>query len=123
MNNKEKAAFNTVVVYIRLIITTLINLYLARAVLLALGVEDFGIYSLVGSVVSMLSFLSSSMSVSTQRFLSFHLGKNNYEIQNVIFSSSFFLHVILGLVIVIILIAMICNDATDERRHLPGANR
>jgi len=106
MNNKERAAFNTIVVYIRLIITTLINLYLARAVLLALGVEDFGIYSLVGSVVSMLSFLSSSMSVSTQRFLSFHLGKNNYEIQNVIFSSSFFLHLILGLVIVTILIAV-----------------
>ena len=84
MNNKERAAFNTVVVYTRLLITTLINLYLARAVLLALGVEDFGIYSLVGSVVSMLSFLSSSMSVSTQRFLSYHLGKGDYNVQNII---------------------------------------
>lgn len=106
MNNKERAAFNTAVVYIRLLITTLINLYLARAVLLALGVEDFGIYSLVGSVVSMLSFLSSSMSVSTQRFLSFHLGKKDYEIQNVIFSSSFFLHIVLGLIIITILLVV-----------------
>lgn len=104
MNNRERAAFNTIVVYVRLILNTLINLYLARAVLLALGVEDFGIYSLVGSVVSMLSFLSSSMSVSTQRFLSFHLGKKDYNIQNTIFSSSLFLHFMLGIVISVLLL-------------------
>lgn len=57
--------------YVRTIINLLLSLYSARLVLDILGVDDYGIYSLVAGVVSMLSFLTNSLVGSTQRFLSF----------------------------------------------------
>ncbi len=56
-----------------------VGLYTVRIVLNALGVEDFGIFNVVGGVVALLSFLSGSMSSATQRFFSFHIGKNDID--------------------------------------------
>ena len=69
MLNSEKGkliAKNTFMLYIRLLFTMSISLYISRIVLNALGVEDYGIYNVVGGVVAMFSFLNAAMAVSTQ---------------------------------------------------------
>ena len=80
-----------------------LSLYSSRLVLEILGVNDYGIYSLVAGVVSMLSFLTNSLVGSTQRFLSVSQGKGNIERLKEVFSNSLILHIVLGFVVVIIL--------------------
>lgn len=75
MNNNKRIAKNTAFLYIRMLFTTILSLYAARLILKNLGVEDFGIYNVVGGVVTFMGFLSSSMSSATQRYLSYYLGQ------------------------------------------------
>ena len=81
MDNKKNSLFkNTIALYIRMLFSVCVNIYISRVVLDVLGVDDFGIYSIVGGVVALLGFINSSMSGSTSRFLSIALGggiKNN----------------------------------------------
>lgn len=78
-----------------------ISLYTSRVVLNTLGVEDFGIYHVVGGFVTMLSFFNSAMVSATQRFISFELGKTeNRQLEN-IFSMSLSIHLLIALLILI----------------------
>lgn len=77
--NSKRIAQNTAFMYFRMALTILIGLFSVRVVLRALGTEDFGIYNVVGGVVTMLAFLNNALASSTQRFLSFELGKNNQK--------------------------------------------
>lgn len=106
MQASHRIVVNTIVQYMRTILNMLLSLYSARLVLNILGVNDYGIYSLVGGVVSMLSFLTNSLVGSTQRFLSICRGKGNIEQLKVLFSNSVLLHVIIGSIILIILEAL-----------------
>lgn len=103
MQASSRIALNTVAQYARSIINMLLSLYSSRLVLNYLGVEDYGIYSLVAGIVSMLSFLTNSLVGSTQRFLSVNQGKGDLHILKEVFSNSLLLHLILGLIISIIL--------------------
>ena len=78
--NNRRIARNTVLLYIRTLFSQLLALYTSRKILEVLGVEDFGIYNVVGSVVGMLTFLNGSMSVATQRFLAIELGTWRFEV-------------------------------------------
>ena len=80
-----------------------VNLYTSRIVLNALGVEDFGIYNVVGGVVAMFSILSSSLSAAISRFITYELGKGIQDNLNKIFSSA--LTIQLGLASIIIILA------------------
>ena len=102
MQASSRIVVNTVTQYARSIINMLLSLYSSRLVLNYLGVEDYGIYSLVAGVVGMLSFLTSSLVGSTQRFLSVNQGKGNLQLLKEVFSNSLLLHLILGLFISII---------------------
>lgn len=73
--NNKRIAKNTLILYIRMLFVMLVSLYTSRVVLNILGVEDFGIYNVVGGVVVMMNVINSAMSVSTQRYLTFELGK------------------------------------------------
>ena len=99
--NNKRIAKNTAMLYLRMLITMAVSLYTSRVVLNTLGVEDFGIYNVVGGVVTMFSFLNSSMASATQRFLSFELGKKNFEQLRRVFSMSVNIHAIIALVILI----------------------
>ncbi len=88
--------------YIRMIITMGVTLYTSRVVLAALGVEDYGIYSIVGGVVSMFTMISGSLSTAISRFITFELGKGNQERLNTIFSTSIIIQFILSVVIVLL---------------------
>lgn len=76
--NNKRIAKNTLMLYVRQILTMLVSLYTVRVVLDVLGVEDYGIYSVVGGIVSFFSFLSGTMASATQRFFSFALGQNDF---------------------------------------------
>lgn len=77
--NNKRIAKNTLLLYLRMIITTLVSLYTARLLLQLLGVENFGIYNVVGGVVTFMSFINGTMTSATQRFLAFDLGKNDIK--------------------------------------------
>lgn len=103
MTASQKVIVNTIILYIKMIITIIIGLYLTRIVLNKLGVEDYGIYNLIGGVLSMLSFLQSALNVSTQRYLSVSMGENNDDSIQRIFSSSLLIHILFAILILIVL--------------------
>ncbi len=80
MQNAENSANvriakNTVFIYIRIIVTILVGLLTSRLVLQALGVDDYGLYNVVGSTVALFSFITVSLAATTQRFINVELGK------------------------------------------------
>lgn len=68
-DNKKRIAKNTLLLYIRMLFLMVISLYTSRVILNALGVNDFGIYNVVGGVVAMFSILSGSLSAAISRFI------------------------------------------------------
>lgn len=78
-----------------------VSLYTSRVVLNTLGVEDFGIYNVVGGVVAMFGFLNSAMSTSTQRYITFELGRNNFKQLNKVFNISISIHIFIAITIFI----------------------
>ncbi len=103
MHTAKRVVANTGILYIRMLLTVGISLYSTRLVLNALGTTDYGIYNLVVGVIAMLSFLSSAMATSTQRFISFYQGRNDFKMQKVVFSNSLFIHISLGIILVLAL--------------------
>ena len=75
--SNKHIAKNTVYLYLRMIVSMLISFYTSRAFLDALGVEDYGIYNIVGGFVSLLSLITGSLTMGAQRFITFALGKND----------------------------------------------
>lgn len=102
MNNSERVFINTLVQYFKTIVSLFITLYTTRLILSGLGVEDYGIYSLIGGVVSLLSFVVNALVISTQRFLSYNSGEENSHKLKLVFSNSLFVHISLGFVVIII---------------------
>ena len=92
MEAAKRVAKNTGILYARMAITVFISLYSTRLILAALGVADFGLFNLVGGVISMLGFLNSSMAAATQRFMSFAQGKGDLDKVKRIFNMSSLLH-------------------------------
>ena len=86
--NNKRIAKNTLFLYFRTIVIMLITLYTSRIILNVLGVEDYGIYNVVGGVVAMFGVISNALSSSISRFITFELGKGNTDRINKIFSSS-----------------------------------
>ena len=88
VSNNKRIAKNTLFLYIRTIFTMVVSLYTSRIVLATLGVDDFGIYNVVGGIVMFLSFLNTSMAGATQRFLNFEFGKNDLNGVKRVFSNA-----------------------------------
>lgn len=100
--NKKKIAHNTVSLYIRMGFTMLVSFFTTRIVLQVLGVEDYGLNNLVGSIVSLLSFINGSMGTAVQRFYSIEIGKKNETRLSRIFGTGLYIHIIVALITVII---------------------
>ena len=99
--NNKRIAKNTMMLYIRMLLTMFVSLYTSRVVLNVLGVEDFGIYNVVGGVVTMFSFLNSAMAVGTQRFLSFEIGRNDRDQLSKVFITSVNIHASIAILVVL----------------------
>ena len=103
MNSANKVIFNTIVLYIKILLAMAISLITVPLILRALGASDYGLYNLVVGVIGMLSFLNASLSLSTQRYMSVALGAGDEKKIDVIYNTSFFLHLLLGLFVVFLL--------------------
>lgn len=79
-----------------------VSLYTSRVVLQTLGVEDYGIYNVVGGIVTMFSFLNGSLGAATSRYITFELGRKDYEKLNKIFNVALVTHIFIGLIIVVL---------------------
>lgn len=100
--NTKRIAKNTLMLYARMLFSMLVSLYTSRVVLQALGVEDYGIYNVVGGVVAMFSMISSSLSSSVSRFLTFELGKGDTDGLKRVFSTSLSIQLVLAGIIVVL---------------------
>ena len=98
--NNKRIAKNTLFMYIRTFVTMLVSLYTSRVVLDTLGVEDFGIYNIVGGVVVLFTFINSAMATGTQRHLSYELGKPGQGNVTEVFSACVRIHAWLALGVV-----------------------
>ena len=97
--DNKRIAKNTFLLYLRMLFNMVVSLYTSRIILKILGVDDFGIYNVVGGIIVMFTFLNSAMAASTQRFLSFELGKR--ENIHKVFSSSVLIHRIIALIVLL----------------------
>lgn len=97
-----RIAKNTLFLYLRTIVSIVINLVTVRLLWQALGVENYGIYNVVGGIVMMFSFLNAAMVASSQRFISFELGRGDMEQLRRTFSISITVHVMLAVVVLIL---------------------
>ena len=100
--NNKRIAKNTLLLYMRTIFLLFISLYTGRVILNALGVEDYGIYNVVGGVVAMFSIVSSALSSSISRFITFELGKGNKERLNLVFITSVNIQIVISLIILLL---------------------
>ena len=73
--NNKRIAKNTLMLYVRMLFSMIVSLFTSRVVLQTLGVEDYGIFNVVGGVITMFTFINASMVSSTQRYLNFELAK------------------------------------------------
>jgi len=103
MTPSQRVFVNTAVQYVKTIINMVLSLYIIRIVLLALGEEDFGIYSLIAGVIAMLSFLTNAMVSTTQRFVSFYQGKGDLDLLKRVFNNSLCVHIGLAFTTVLVL--------------------
>lgn len=93
---------NTVLLYLRTFFVMILSLIISRIILNALGEIDFGIYNIVAGIVIFFTFLNSAMTSTTQRFISYELGKNNIEGVNKIFNISLVLHFSIAFIVLIL---------------------
>lgn len=101
-NNNERIVKNTLFLYMRMLLTMGISLYTSRVVLNALGVEDFGIYNVVGGFVAIFGFINGSMTAATQRYLSYAIGEDNQELIRQTFSTSVHIHILIAGIVLLL---------------------
>lgn len=106
MINSRLIAKNTLFLYIRMLLLLLISFYTSRVLLRELGVDDFGVYHIVGSTVVLFTSLKTLFTSSTQRYLNFAMGKGVRGDLNKIFSMSINIHVLLSLLFVLVVEAV-----------------
>lgn len=105
MNGNKLIAFNSIIIFIRLVVTTLIGLFTSRLVLDALGASDYGLYNVVGGIVTMLNVVNTAMTSATYRFVAFELGKKGGDV-NKVYNVSFVIHACFALLIIIICLTL-----------------
>jgi O-antigen/teichoic acid export membrane protein len=116
--DRKKIATNTIALYIRLGITMVISFFTARVTLQQLGVDDYGLNNLVGSIVSMFSFINGSMGTAVQRFYSIEIGKKDEERLRRVFGTGLYLHIIVA--IITLFLAEIFAVFFLHKMNIPG---
>lgn len=102
MSENRTIAKNSVILYTRLLITTVIGLYSSRVILLELGADNFGLYAVVGGIVAMMNLMSTTMISTSNRFIAVEIGKKGKNNSNRIFNTLILLHIIFGILLLLI---------------------
>ncbi|HBT85783.1 MAG TPA: hypothetical protein DEB12_07745 [Porphyromonadaceae bacterium] len=95
-------AKNTLIIYVKLIINAILGLFTSRFIFKGLGAEDFGLYSVVGSIVVMMAFINTVMISTTYRFIAYEMGKGDTPAINRVFNISLTIHICLAFIIIFI---------------------
>lgn len=124
-SDNKLIAKNTVYLYFQMLLTMIVGLYTSRVILQVLGIDDYGIYSAVGGVVGLMTFLNSALATGSSRFLTFELGRGNMERLKSMFSTLLTAHVILGFIIVVLCETLgfwlVCNKLViPTERYAPA---
>ncbi len=101
-SNNKRIVKNTTLLYGRMFLLMAVSLFTSRVVLNTLGVEDYGIYNVVGGVVTMFAFLNGALITSTQRYLTFEIGRGNFTQLKKVFTASIHIHTMISIVIVVL---------------------
>ena len=99
--SNQLIARNSIIVYARLFITTVIGVFISRFVLQALGASDYGLYGVVGGLVSLFAVISGSMSATTIRFLNIELGKEGGD-PNKVFNLCRVTHILFAVLVLVL---------------------
>ena len=100
--NNKRIAKNTLLLYFRMLLMIVINLYTSRVILQVLGVEDFGINNVVGGVITMLGFLTSSLAAASSRYITYDLGKGDIATMKKTFGNILSIHLLLAVIVILI---------------------
>ena len=100
MNNK--IIKNTIILYIKLIVTTVVGLYSSRFILKALGIDDYGLYVVIGGVVTIMNFLSTVMTTTSYRFITVELGKGDKGEPQLIYNTIRLIHIFLAIFLLLL---------------------
>jgi O-antigen/teichoic acid export membrane protein len=106
MHNAKKVLLNTIFIYGKVIISLLLALISTRLIFNSLGKEDFGIFNLLAGIIIMLSFLNGAMTITSQRYLSYYIGKGESEKNKDVFRTSVTLHLLIGILITLFLVGL-----------------
>lgn len=121
----RKIAKNGLILYSRLIITTLIGLYSYRIILLQLGADNFGLYSVVGGIVALLNLMNTSMIATSNRFIAVEIGKNEEGDINRVFNTLLIFHILFSLILIVLVEAVglwyINNYLNIDQTKIPDA--
>lgn len=101
-NTGRRLAKNTTLMYFRMVVILIINFYASRVILQELGVDDFGIYNVVASIIIMFASLRFLIASSTQRFLNFEMGRNNDEKLSLVFNMSIYINILIAFIFFVI---------------------
>lgn len=101
-SNNKRIAKNTLLLYFRMLFMMAVSLFTSRVILNTLGVEDYGIYNVVGGVVAMFGFINGSMSSATQRYITFALGKGDDKRLQTVFGTTLQIHTLIAAIIVLL---------------------
>lgn len=101
-NNSKRIAKNTILLYFRMIFLMVITLFTSRAILDALGIEDFGIYNVVGGFVALFALISAALTSASTRFLNYEMGKDDNNRQNIVFSTALIIQFSLAFIVFIL---------------------
>ena len=100
--DNKKILVNTGVLYVRLIVTTIIGLVASRYILLALGADDYGLYSVVGGIVTFMNVIGTTMVSASYRFLAIEIGKGSEGNPNRIYNTCNVIHLLLAFLLVLV---------------------
>lgn len=101
-SNNKQIAKNAILLYVRMFLSLIVSLYTSRVILKTLGVEDYGVYSIIGGIVTMFSFLNTAMAGATSRFLTYEMGKGDMNKLKDTFSTSLMVHFSIAILIFVI---------------------
>lgn len=101
-DNNKRIAKNTLYMYIRMLIVILVSLYTTRVVLQTLGIDDYGIYNVVGGIVVLFSFINIGLAGAAKRFIMAELAVGNLESQRNIYSTAMNAHLLIASIIVVV---------------------
>ena len=107
-DDNQKIAINSVIIFIRLCVVSVVSIIASRLVLDALGASDYGLYNVVGGIVTLLNVINAAMLSTTYRFIAFEIGRKEDANPAKVFSTSFYIH--LGLAALILLLAFTLGD-------------